>query len=402
MTAEPPARPVIKRLTIRNYRVLRDVTFADLTPLTVLFGPNGSGKSTVFDVFAFLHEVFTTNLRRAWDRRNRIGEIRSRASDGPVEFELKYRERPSSRLVTYRLAIDEEGGVPLVVDETMRWSTAPKQGRPKEILKFSRGGGFVYDEQRGDYLEESLDSADLLAVSTLGQLGRHPRVAALRRFIAGWYLSYVSANSTRAVPDAGPQERLSATGDNLPNVIQYLQERHPDLLRTIFQVLGERVPALESVLPELLPDGRLLLRLKDRPFDEPILAKFASDGTLKLLAYLTVLYDPSPAPIIGIEEPENQLHPRLLPLLADEARRAAGGQSQLLVTTHSPYFVDALRPRELWLLYRGDDGYARTLRASEVAAVDAMMNEGAQLGSLWMEGYFNAGDPLKPSNPHDC
>jgi predicted ATPase len=345
-------RPVIERLTIRNYRVLRDVTFDNLTPLTVLFGPNGSGKSTVFDVFAFLHEAFTTNLRRAWDRRNRMGEIRSRGSHGGVEFELKYREKKTSRLVTYRLVIDEADGSPVVAEETLRWTTAPKQGGPKDILKFSRGSGTVYDEQTGRLLDERLDSSDLLAVSTLGQLGRHAQVAALRRFISGWYLSYLSADNTRALPDAGPQERLSTTGDNLPNVIQHLQERHPDQLNKIFRVLGARVPA-----------------------------------------YLTVLHDPSPAPIIGIEEPENQLHPRLLPLLAEEARTAAG-RSQLLVTTHSPYFVDALRPHELWLLYRADDGYARCLRASEVPAVSAMMAEGAQLGSLWMEGYFGAGDPL--------
>lgn len=386
-------RPVIERLTIRNYRVLRDVTFDNLTPLTVLFGPNGSGKSTVFDVFAFLHEAFTTNLRRAWDRRNRMGEIRSRGSRGGVEFELKYREKKTSRLVTYRLVIDEADGSPVVAEETLRWTTAPKQGGPKEILKFSRGSGTVYDEQAGRLLDERLDSSDLLAVSTLGQLGRHAQVAALRRFISGWYLSYLSADNTRALPDAGPQERLSTTGDNLPNVIQHLQERHPDQLNKIFRVLGARVPGVERVLSEPLPDGRLLLRLKDRPFAEPILAKFTSDGTLRLLAYLTVLHDPSPAPIIGIEEPENQLHPRLLPLLAEEARTAAG-RSQLLVTTHSPYFVDALRPHELWLLYRADDGYARCLRASEVPAVSAMMAEGAQLGSLWMEGYFGAGDPL--------
>lgn len=393
MTQGRSMRPAIERLTIRNYRVLRDVTFDNLTPLTVLFGPNGSGKSTVFDVFAFLHEAFTTSLRRAWDRRNRMGEIRSRGSDGGVEFELEYRESSAGGPVTYRLVIDEKDGSPIVAEEILSWAAAPEQGRPREILKFSGGGGSVYDEQAGHILTERLDSPDLLAVSTLGQLSRHPHVAALRRFISGWYLSYLSADSARALPDAGAQERLSASGDNLPNVVQYLQERHPDRLDEIFRVLRSRVPALERVLSESMPDGRLLLRLKDRPFAEPILAKFASDGTLKLLAYLTVLYDPSPAPILGIEEPENQLHPRLLPLLAEEARMAAG-RSQLLVTTHSPYFVDALTPRELWLVYRADDGYARCLRASDVPAVSAMLGAGAALSSLWLEGYFGAGDPL--------
>lgn len=393
MNAGVQARPVIERLTIRNYRVLRDVTLDKLTPLTVLFGPNGSGKSTVFDVFAFLHEAFTTNLRRAWDRRNRLREIRSRGADGPVEFELKYRESKGSRLVTYRIAIDEDRGSPVVVAETLQWSTAPGSGRPRDILRFVHGAGHVYDDASGASSYESMDTPDLLAVSTLGQLSRHPRVAALRRFISGWYLSYVSADSARALPEAGPQERLSQSGDNLPNVIQYLQERHPKRLGRILTVLSQRVPNLESIEPEQLADGRLLLRLKDGAFDEPILAKFISDGTLKLLAYLTVLHDPIPPSIIGIEEPENQLHPRLLPLLAEEARQAAT-RSQMLVTTHSPFFANALRPKELWVLYREADGFTRSRRASDSPQLVAMTDHGAQLGSLWMEGYFDVGDPL--------
>lgn len=391
----PHTRPRIELLTVQNYRVLRDVTFNKLSPLTVLFGPNGSGKSTVFDVFAFLHEAFTTNLRRAWDRRNRIGEIRSRGAHGPVVFEIKYRESAKANLVTYRLAIDERRGAPVVAEELLQWTIAPKQGRPKDILKFSDGAGSVYDEDSGERFEEALDSPDLLAVSTLGQLSRHPRVAALRRFISGWYLSYISADHTRSLPESGPQERLSATGDNLPNVIQYLQEQHPGHLEKIFKVLGERVPGLERIEPEPLADGRLLLRLKDRAFDEPILARFASDGTLKLLAYLSVLYDPAPAAIVGIEEPENQLHPRLLPLLAEEAR-AAAERSQMLVTTHSPQFADALDSRELWVLYRGTDGFTRAERASDIRAVNAMTAAGGHLGDLWMEGCFGVGDPLKP------
>lgn len=387
------ARPIIVQLRIQNYRVLRDVTFDKLEPLTVFFGPNGSGKSTVIDVFAFLHEAFSTNLRRAWDHRNRMGELRSRGSDGPITFELKYREDRRSKLVSYRLAIGEESGLPVVEEEVLRWTTTPAQGRPRNILSFSRGQGRVYDEDADSYSDERLDSADLLAVSTLGQLSRHPRVAALRRFISGWYLSYVSADQTRTVTEAGPQERLSETGDNLPNVIQHLQEQHPERLRDIMSALAARVPNLEMVEPEPMPDGRLLLRLKDAPFSEPILARYVSDGTMKLLAYLTVLFDPSPASIVGIEEPENQLHPRLLAPLAEEIRTASE-RSQVLVTTHSPQLADALRPRELWILYRGEEGYAKTMRASDLPTIRAMVDAGGLLGDLWMEGYFDVGDPL--------
>lgn len=389
-------KPTMERLTIRNYRVLRDVTFDKLTPLTVLFGPNGSGKSTVFDVFAFLHEAFTTNLRRAWDARSRISELRSRGSDGPVEFELKYREPTTQRLGTYRLAIDEERGGPVVVEELLQFTTAPKGPQPRQILRFSRGIGEVYDEEAGTQIVERLASPDLLAVSSLGQLSRHPHAAELRRFISGWYLSYLNADQMRTQSMAGPQDRLSATGDNLANVIQYLNEQHPERLKRIFAELGARVPSLERVDAEQMPDGRLLLRLKDQPFETPVLAQFVSDGTLKLLAYLTILDDPAPAPIIGVEEPENQLHPRLLYELAEKAR-AAAERSQLLVTTHSPHFADALQPDEMWALYRAEDGFTRAVRASSIKPLMAMFDAGGHLGSLWMEGYFDLGDPLTRS-----
>jgi predicted ATPase len=164
-------------------------------------------------------------------------------------------------------------------------------------------------------------------------------------------------------------------------------------LNEIFEALRNRVPQLEHVLAEPMADGRLLLQIKDAPFDHPILARFASDGTLKMLAYLVLLYDPEPASFIGIEEPENFLHPRLLPELAEECR-AASERSQLLVTTHSPFFVNALRPEEVRVLYRDENGYTQAVRAADIQGIPEFMREGATLGHLWMEGRFGVGDPL--------
>jgi predicted ATPase len=391
-----PRRARIETLRVQNYRVLRDLELKSITPLTVLLGPNGSGKSTLFDVFAFLSECFTVGLRRAWDKRNRFRELRSRGAEGPIVFEFKYLEDPTKPLITYHLAIDERPRGPVVVEEWLQWRRG-QRGRPFRFLDFREGTGEVVSgelpESEDQRIRETLDSPELLAVNTLGQFTRHPRVSALRRFISGWYLSYLTADSTRNVPEAGPQERLSQTGDNLPNVIQYLKEQHPDHLQRILAVLAQRIPRLERVDAELMADGRLLLQIKDAPFQQPILAKFASDGTLKMLSYLTVLYDPHAASLVGIEEPENHLHPRLLPVLAEECREASA-RSQLLVTTHSPHFVNALRPNELWVLYRTEDGFAHARRASEMEKVRAFVDEGAQLGDLWMEGHFEVGDPL--------
>lgn len=388
-----PAR--LKYLRVQNYRALKAVEFKDLTPMTVLLGPNGSGKSTVFDVFAFLSECFETGLRRAWDRRGRGKELKTRGSDGPVVIEIKYQE-PGFPLITYHLAVDERKGGPVVVEEWLQWKRG-SHGRPFRFLDYKEGhgraaSGELPDEQ--DVRSEiPLKAADLIAVNALGQFAEHPRVAALRDFITGWYVSYFSVDDTRGQPEAGPQEHLSRSGDNVANVIQYLAEQHPERLEGIFRALRLRVPRVERVLAEPMQDGRLLLQIKDAPFDNPVLARFASDGTLKMLAYLMLLNDPNPPSFIGIEEPENFLHPRLLPELAEECR-AASEHGQLLVTTHSPFFVNALRPEEVRVLYRDEQGYTQAVRALDIQGVPEFMDAGASLGHLWLEGRFGMGDPL--------
>src|SRR5215207_5415339 len=117
----PSAPARIEYLKVQNFRALRDLELKQLTPLTVLLGPNGSGKSTVFDVFAFLSECFTSGLRKAWDKRGRFKELRTRGAEGPIEFELQYREQREAPVITYHLAIAEGPSGPIVEKEWLRW-----------------------------------------------------------------------------------------------------------------------------------------------------------------------------------------------------------------------------------------------------------------------------------------
>ncbi len=393
--SKPPPR--IEYLRVQNYRALQDVEVKNITPLMALLGPNGSGKSTLFDVFNFLSECFQYGLRYAWDRRGRARELKTRGQDGPIVIEIKYREQPSTPVITYHLSIDEGSKGPVVEEEWLQWRRGRRVGRPFRFLDYKRGQGSAASGEMPDEedrrVETPLRSADLIAVNTLGQFAEHPRVAALREFITSWYVSYLSIEDARGQPEAGPQERLSKTGDNLPNVIQYLKEQHEDRLRQIFQTLRRRVPRLEKVEAEPMQDGRLLLQIKDAPFDRPVMSRYVSDGTLKMLSYLVVLMDPEPPQFIGVEEPENFLHPRLLLELAEECR-AASERSQLLVTTHSPFFLNGMKPDEVRVIYRDEYGYSQVQRAYDIAGIPEFVEAGASMGHLWMEGHLGMGDPL--------
>ena len=387
----------IEELEIGNFRVLKDFRLADMTPLTVLTGPNGCGKSTVVDACAFLSECFATSLAHAWDKRGGMREIRSRGVDGPVRIRMKYREKPNAPLFTYHLAIDERQGKPEIAEEWLQ-SEAEVAGKPFRFLDVRKGRGKVMageaPNDEGSTIDVDLASSDLLAVSVLGQLKRHPRVVELRKFITDWHVSRISVEGCRAPGWAGPQERLGAAGDNLANVLQHLSESQPERLKGIFKRLRRQIPRFERAIPETTPDGRLFLQVKDRPFEDPVLADFASDGTLKMLAYLIALSNTAPPMFTAIESPEHFLHPQLLERLA-ETCRAFAGHGQIFVTTHSPYFVNALQPEEMRVVWRDRDGFAKAALASSIVQVPELVEHGSQLGHLWMQGHFDVGDPYE-------
>ena len=132
----------------------------------------------------------------------------------------------------------------------------------------------------------------------------------------------------------------------------------------------------------------MLLELKDEVFEEPILARYVSDGTMKLLAYLLVLRDQQPPPLVGIEEPENFVHPGLLRQLAEECVTASS-HAQVIATTHAPQFLDALDAKQVRVMSRGSDGYAIVRTAIDMPGVGQYLRGGGLLGDAWEQGMFD-------------
>jgi predicted ATPase len=172
-----------------------------------------------------------------------------------------------------------------------------------------------------------------------------------------------------------------------------MEREHKTRFQTILTRIASKIPGISSIDTQITEDKRVLLRFNDGAFKDPFFAQQMSDGTLKVFAYLLLLEDPEPPPFICIEEPENGLYHKLLETLAQEFRTHATGKKnapQIFVTTHQPYFVDALSPQEVWILEKGSDGFSTVRRVSELESVRNLVAEGLPLGGLWYSDYLDA------------
>lgn len=417
----------IEGLRIKNFKVLKDVTLGrlwnqpnsqPLTPMTAVIGKNGVGKSALFDAFGFLADALKLGVEEACDARGRGGfeRMRTQGETGPIEFEVCYRQQRNAQPITYEITIGlDESGRPYVPKEYLHQGRiGQKNALPFFFLFLTEGEGLAWKgksavSQEGFDVFELIKSiekkkrpqdAELieledrrkLGIATLGALKQHPRISTFRRFIEGWYLSYFTPDAARSLPLAGPQSRLNVHGDNLGNVVQFMEREHPRRFQTMLKKIAEKIPGIHKIDTEKTNDGRLLIRFNDKGFQEPFYAQQVSDGTLKVFAYLLLLEDPTPPPFLCIEEPENGLYHKLLETLVNEFREHASGRrgsSQVFITTHQPYFVNALDPQEVWILEKGEDGFSTIRRASDDPIVNNMVEEGLPLGGLWYSDYLD-------------
>jgi predicted ATPase len=406
---------IIEGFRVKNFRALKDVTLGKLsgqsegdplTPLTVVIGKNGVGKSSLFDAFGFVADCLATDVETACDMKQRGGfeRLLSKGIEGSISFEIYYREAPNERPITYELSIGlDESGRPYVQSEILKQRRKGQSyGRPYPFLRLEHGKGQVWagedalqaeGEEDKTQLEVEITDSRQLGIATLGTLKEHPRIKRFRDFLKGWYLSYFYPDAARSLPAAGPQRHLNVHGDNIGNVVQFMEREHKDRFRLILERIARKIPGIKRIDTEITPDKRVLLRFNDGAFSDPFFSQQMSDGTLKVFAYLLLLEDPDPPPFICVEEPENGLYHKLLESLAQEFRAHATGKKsapQLFVTTHQPYFVDALNPNEVWILEKGADGFSQVRRASDIAVVRNLVAEELPLGGLWYSDYLDS------------
>jgi len=389
----------INEIIIKNYKVLKDVKISDIPDMAVFIGMNGAGKSTLFDVFGFLHDCLTGNVRVALAKRGGFKEVISRESEGSIEIEIKFRPEKKEPLVTYILHIGlDDRGQPVVKREILRFRRGSK-GTPWHFLDFKNGTGNAIINELEDIKtakeikreEQKLDSPDILAIKGLGQFKKFKVIATFRKFIEDWHVLDFHIEDARMIRDAGYSEQLSTTRDNLPLVAKYMYENHREKFDKILDKMALRVPGIKSVEARETDDGRIVLRFQDGKFKDPFAARFVSDGTIKMFTYLLLLNDPKPHTLLCIEEPENQLYPKLLAELVEEFRSYAEAGGQVYISTHSPDFINSVHINELYCLVK-KDGFTSIIRAKDNEIAKNLFNEGDFPGYLWNQGFFERGN----------
>ena len=383
----------IERIRLRNFRALHDVELKDIPPFAVFVGENGSGKSTLFQVFDFLKNALTHNVSIAMQKLGGYREVATRNhADEPICIEIQFRMKITGkkRLVTYHLKIIKDANdVAIVQREILRYKRG-SYGSPLHFLDFRKGGGHaINNEEDFDKTDEELtkewqklDSPSALAIKGLGLFQRFKAASAFRNLIENWHVSDFHIMAARQRVEAGVASHLSETGDNLPLVAQYLYQNDRQTFDRILEKFRERIPGMSGVEATVTEDGHVLLRFADGSFKDPFISRYVSDGTIKMFAYLVLLHDPKPHPFLCIEEPENQLYPRLFGALVEELREYALRGGQVFVSTHSPEVLNHVEIEEAFLLKK-KRGVTTLHPLAANQQIKKLVEEGDKLGWLW-------------------
>ena len=392
----------IVSIKIKNYRMFKNIHIRDIPPFCVIIGANGTGKSTLFDIFGFLRDALKNNIRQALQIRGGYREIITRGQEQEdIEIELQFRMKilDTERLVTYQIIIGQNNNRPVIKREILRYKRG-EHGKPFHFLDFQLGQGYAITNEEDfskpdkelDREEQQLESNDILAIKGLGQFQRFKAATAFRSLIENWHVSDFHISEARGSKEISYAEHLSTTGDNIATVAQYIYQQYPEIFQQILEKMKQRVPGISSVEAKETEDGRLILRFQDQAFKDPFIDRYVSDGTMKMFAYLILLFDPNPHPLLCVEEPENQLYPTLLKELAEEFAHYSDRGGQVFVSSHSPDFINAVPLASIFWLIKSQ-GITQIHRAADNETLKNLVAEGDLPGYLWNQGWFEGVEP---------
>jgi predicted ATPase len=330
---------MIESIEFKNFKALKDTTL-QLSPFTLIIGPNGSGKSTALQAL----KVAASPRDFSFYEIANLGITSSKHS------------------ISAKLVIQWDGYL-LGATKTMVWQA----GAGVEIN---------YDTSVPEFIEAFLTSIQIYSFD---------------------------AKAIAQPARLYPQARLEPNGSNLAIVLDRLRDQEPERFEALNEEIGRLLPEFDRILFETPSEGTRTILLRTREGHYKIPANALSEGTLLALALLTLAYIPDPPPIIGIEEPDRGLHPRLLRDVSDALNRLAYPESagetrqpvQVIATTHSPYFLDLYKDFPEQVVIANKIGHeVKFERLSDRPHYEEIIQD-ASLGDAWYTGIFG-GVPAHP------
>lgn len=386
---------MIEQLQVRNYKSLEDVTI-NLRPLNVFVGPNNSGKSNILDCFQFLVDFVTRGA----------GAVHSRGGFGTliwggdlkraISIELEGKLSQSSRIsiekesvsysIPYRYELQLAGG-PTHYQLIKEIFTIKRDQRVQRILEFPSSNDpktcQILDEEGRLVLNVGYSPESYIKYVLQAPKQYPLTLQIFAMFLSSWRSYHLIPSRMRYPLPVKKDLQLQPEGENLSTVLLSLQSEYRDDFKRVVETLKAGVPELRELYTAITGEGSTYITIEEQGLDQRIPAWAMSDGTLQLLAYLAVLYSPTPPSLACFEEPENFLHPHLLQLLADLFKEASK-RTQILMTTHSPYLLNFMDPADL-LIVEKSEGKTKVRPAHKKKGLKEALRV-LGLGEMWYAG----------------
>ena len=390
---------MLTRVHIDGYKSFHGVEVR-LAPLAVMFGPNAAGKSNLLDALQLLAKLGTSRtVKEAFDPPYRgkplesftIGDNGLRGllererltfsieadlhlSDSVVEVvnrEIREIRRPNAdvqnaegrkalarvreRDLRYRIEIEmlPRSGILRVADEYL--AALNSRGEPTGSRRpfIERQGENIRLRLEGQahptYYDRYLDHSIL---SMPHYPPHYPHLVAARRELESWLFFYFEPRERmRAANPVKEARHIGLMGEDLAAFLNTLRALEPRQFDAVEKALRMLMPYVDGIDVEISNLGEAELHLREGGIAIP--ARVLSEGTLRMLGLLALSGVKSPPALVGFEEPENGIHPRRIELIAEMLNtRASLGQTQFIVTTHSPLLPDRMPDSSLLAVRR--------------------------------------------------
>jgi predicted ATPase len=396
---------MLDHIHIRNHKSLKDVAL-DLRPFNVLIGPNNAGKSNLFDCLRLLSELMRFQQGEPVHSRGGFsaiiwnGEIKSsigieisghepsfpdkdgeryrfkyemHLAGGPTHYQVTS-ERFSVNPLDYRGAISP-------IEKNL--SEARPQGRVLLEFPVEQYNVRVSDPSGKKIWENRPASSLSLCLASFNDPTHFPLLGDFALQVGNWAVyNFVPSLMEGPLP-VRKDLRLQERGENFGAVLHSHHAEFGSNFREIEEWLQRAVPEVSELLSGLTEQGQTYAQIKEKGLRVRIPSWAMSDGTVRFLAHLLVVFGASPPPLVCFEEPENFIHPHSLELLAHVLKKASA-RSQILLTTHSPYLLNFLEPEHIVIVEK-HEGATEASRPKDPGAIkEALKTLG--LGEMWYAG----------------